>query len=159
MIDEMMIAAKNVPGINKIPVSYFYMSHLNNFLDKCETEYYHSPLANVWETEEHISIEIALPGISLHDIEITVENEYLIVNSNPESIHKMQYKKFNKREYNMACFYRALKLPKEALGMQFLKHYNNGMLLIMFPKKAYNIQIVKEQIQQKQKMMKMPLVE
>ena len=156
MIDKIMITAKNTPRVYETPVSCSFMPHLSNFLDTYDTEYYHSPLANVSETDEHISIEIALPGISLRDVIITVDDEYLIVNSNPDSRNRMQFKKFNKREYNTACFFRAVKLPAEASGRQFLKYYNNGMLLIMFPKKEYRIQTVKERLPIKQRMLKTP---
>ena len=151
MIDEIMIAARNAPGAYPAPVSYSYFSQLNMFIDKYDTEYYHSPLANVSETDEHITIEIALPGISVQDIVITVDDDYLVVNSNHDSINKTQYRKFNSREYDMACFFCAVKLPVEASGRQFLKYYNNGMLLIMFSKIVHTIQTVKEQLPQKQK--------
>ena len=98
-----------------------------------------TPPCNVWEDDDHLGIDLALPGWKADDVTIEVENGHLTVEGKrveekteegkPQRIYHVQ-------ETSMGSFSRSFRLPNNLEWDQAHATFTNGMLTIAFPKRA-----------------------
>ncbi|AXT62323.1 Hsp20/alpha crystallin family protein [Aquimarina sp. AD10] len=100
------------------------------------------PAMNLKENEDAFEIELAVPGFSKNDIEVTMEDDVLHIcakNSNEEIEEDNGYKR---REFSYNEFDRKLQLPTSINQNEDVKaKYNNGILTV----KLLKTEEVKEQ--------------
>ncbi len=104
------------------------------------------PAANVRETENDFSIELAVPGMKKDDFKLVLENNLLTISSEKEENKKETEGKFTRREYNYESFSRSFMLPETVKSEALKATYENGVLKIAIPKKeeAKQLQTKKE---------------
>jgi HSP20 family protein len=97
------------------------------------------PLMNVKETESTFDIELAIPGFSKDEIEVSLENDILRVSAEKkkETIEE-DVEGYTRKEFSYNSFERKIKVPNTVNQDKEVKAtYNNGLL---------NLQLVKEKL-------------
>ncbi len=69
------------------------------------------PAMNVKETKDHFEIDIAAPGFTKKDFEISIENGMLKISAENKEELEEKEEDFTRREYNYSSFSRTLTLP------------------------------------------------
>ncbi|NNK90274.1 MAG: Hsp20/alpha crystallin family protein [Saprospiraceae bacterium] len=92
------------------------------------------PAVNISENKKAFEIELAVPGMSKEDFNISVEKDRLIVRSEKEETKEEKEKHFTQREYSYSSFYRSFKLPENANSESIDAKYDNGVLRVMIAK-------------------------
>jgi HSP20 family protein len=90
------------------------------------------PLANVVKSDEGYTIELAAPGMSREDFNISVENNTLTVSSDVE-IHDQAESMYETREFSFASFSRSWTLPKGVNASSIGARYNAGIMSVHIP--------------------------
>ncbi len=94
------------------------------------------PSVNVVETDHVFHIELAAPGFDKSNFTARVENDQLIVEGKREVAAEQTEKRYTRREFQVASFQRAFKLPKSVNQDAVQAGYENGILKITLDKKA-----------------------
>lgn len=104
------------------------------------------PLLDLYETEEHIVLEMDVPGINPEDVLIKVLDDIVVI----EGIRRKEYEggrlKFICMERNLESFRRIVGIPAPVESGNGKASYNEGVLRITLPKvrdKVFKIKIEK----------------
>lgn len=117
----------------------------NNFF----TEEVNLPAMNVKEKEDNFEVELAVPGFSKDNIQVSLENDLLHVCAET-STDKTEEKEegFTRREFRYDQFDRKLKLPSTVDQNQEVKAvYKDGVLRLNLYKKVEAIEPPKKMIE------------
>lgn len=90
-----------------------------------------APLA-IWQDDDHFFIEAELPGMTDHEVEVTVHNEMLSIRGERKPVEGRQYL-HNGRSYGR--FERSIALPEAVLADEVRATLTNGVLHIELPKR------------------------
>ena len=96
------------------------------------------PAMNVKETKDKVNVEVAAPGFTKKDFEITLDENVLHISAEKKKEEKEEDKDtgYFKREFSYNSFKRSLKLPVTINQDEKVKAtYDNGILLISLNKK------------------------
>lgn len=93
------------------------------------------PAANVRETEKDFEIEVAAPGLSKKDFNITVENRMLTISSDKEEEKEEKEGNYTRREFSYRSFSRSFSLPEGVNEEDVKASYSDGVLRLNVPKK------------------------
>jgi len=93
------------------------------------------PAMNVKESEDRFDIEIAAPGFTKKDFEISIENGLLKISAeNKEEMEKKE-DNFTRREFNYNSFYRSFTLPESVNEEEMIDAtYKRGILKLVLNK-------------------------
>ena len=93
------------------------------------------PAVNVRETEKGYSIDVAAPGMSKEDFDISVEKRVLTISSQKkdEKTEKEQ-NGYTRREFSYSSFSRSFALPEEVSDEDVKATYKDGVLRIELAK-------------------------
>ena len=93
------------------------------------------PALNIKETDDHFEIELAAPGFSKKDFEVTIEDGCL--NISAEKTHKEEEKEedYTRREFSYNSFERSLQLPESVKEEEIKAKYTDGILSFKLAKK------------------------
>ncbi len=93
------------------------------------------PAMNVKETEDLFEIEMAAPGFTKKDFEISIENGFLKISAeNSEEMNKEEGD-FTRREFNYNSFLRSFTLPENVNEEEMIDAtYNRGILKLVLNK-------------------------
>jgi len=96
------------------------------------------PAMNVKELENDFEVELAVPGFSKEDIEVTMENDMLRVSAQKSKEETEEDESgYTRREFNYNQFDRQLKLPATVNQDKKVKAvYKDGILKLNLTKKA-----------------------
>jgi HSP20 family protein len=92
------------------------------------------PLIDVYETNDHVVVSAALPGIGPEDVDITLTGQTLTIRGElkpPESVERSQYL-YQERRYG--TFHRQLTLPVRVQSDQIEASFEHGVLTLDIPK-------------------------
>jgi HSP20 family protein len=92
------------------------------------------PAVNVLENEKAFEVEMAAPGLSKKDFNVTVENGVLTISCEKETEQDEKKKNYTRREYSYTHFSRSFTLPDNVKGDDISAKYENGILRITLPK-------------------------
>lgn len=97
------------------------------------------PPMNVKETENAFDIELAIPGFSKDEIEVSLENDILRVSARKEKeTIEEDVEGYTRKEFSYNSFERKIKVPNMVNQDKEVKAtYNNGVL---------NLQLIKEEV-------------
>jgi len=101
------------------------------------------PAVNVLETEKAFELDMAAPGMSKEDFEITVENDMLCISSELETSSESGEKNFTRKEFSYESFKRSFRLPENTKTDQIDAKYNDGVLHVIIPKTTTTIKKAK----------------
>jgi len=94
------------------------------------------PPVDVCETSESYQLFFEVPGMSAEDIEVTAQNDLLVVRG--EKRYELQEGKeqanYSMRERRFGRFERSFRLPEGIDTEQLSAHYENGILALTLPK-------------------------
>ena len=89
---------------------------------------------NMYETDDELVIEAALPGFSKDEIEIEEHNNILSLRAEHKEEHKEEGESWLVQERSVQMFERTLPLPVEVKADKAEATLENGILRIVFPK-------------------------
>jgi len=127
------------------PILSFFDEFLNNQLAKVETNQLVVPAVNIKENDKEVIIDVAAPGLSKKDFEISVENNTLTISAHKEVEKVEEGTNIVKKEFGYENFQRSFTLPEEIFDVENIKAtYKNGVLEIVIPKKEEEQKKVKK---------------
>ena len=93
------------------------------------------PAMNVKETENQFEIEIAAPGFTKKDFNVSIENGLLKISAeNKEEMEKKE-DDYTRREFNYNSFYRSFTLPENVNEEEMIDAtYKRGILKLVLNK-------------------------
>ena len=86
------------------------------------------------ETENDYHVHADLPGVEEKDLDISVENNCLILKAQRDRKHEVNTAKEHRVERSYGQVQRCLKLPKTADVSNCTANLENGVLTVSFPK-------------------------
>ena len=92
-----------------------------------------TPRANVRKFNEGYTIDLAAPGLSRDDFNISVENNTLIISTAFEDGSDIEMGNFTAKEYSYNSFQRSWGLPESAHAAGIVARYEAGILSIDIP--------------------------
>jgi HSP20 family protein len=93
-----------------------------------------SPALNAKESEKEYHLEFELPGFNKNDIEVTLENNQLVVTANQKVENETSDKKWLKREIRTGHYERRISLPENIDTSAITAESKDGILSIVVPK-------------------------
>jgi HSP20 family protein len=94
-----------------------------------------SPAIDVHDAKNHYVVKADLPGLAKEDIDVTVENNQLIIKGEKKQEKKDEKDNVIRSERFYGSFYRSLSLPTDVDGEKVKASFKNGTLEIELPKK------------------------
>jgi HSP20 family protein len=94
----------------------------------------HTPSANVWEENDTVHVEMAVPGIKKEDIEITITEDSVSIRGNNKSEEKEDN---NKRYYYRSMessFEQTFNLPTKVDSNKSEAQLKDGVIHLTLPK-------------------------
>lgn len=86
------------------------------------------PSTNISDEEKAFELSLALPGLDKGDINIEIQDDYLIVSAKKEQTHEEKLKNWVRMEFVSNSFYRAFRLPSNADPEKIQANMKNGRL-------------------------------
>ena len=108
-----------------------------------------APAINIVETEKEYEVQIAAPGITKDDFDITVDKEnhlVVTVEHKQEESEKDKKGRYLRREFSYSQFQQTLILQDNVNTDAIEAHQNNGVLTVMIPKKQTPMMAEKKKI-------------
>jgi HSP20 family protein len=93
-----------------------------------------TPAVNVEETKEELRLTAELPGMTIDDIEIEVENNVLSVRGEKSQEEETKDRKFHVWERSFGSFERSFTLPRTVKAEGISAHFKDGILNVHMPK-------------------------
>ncbi len=95
------------------------------------------PAVNIHEDNDGYHVELAAPGMTKKDFDVTLEDQTLTISYEKEdqSEDKDREGRYTKREFNYTSFRRSFMLPKSAEYDKIKGEYKDGILHLNIPKK------------------------
>ena len=94
------------------------------------------PAVNVNETEKNYEIEVAAPGRTKNDFNISAENGLLTISSEMEEEKEQKEKDYTRKEFSYSSFSRSFALPENANEEDIKANYADGILKLEVAKKV-----------------------
>ncbi|WP_242093575.1 Hsp20/alpha crystallin family protein [Aestuariivivens sediminicola] len=128
------------PWNSLFPSNYDDFSNLMRFDDIFKDDFFEDdsllPAMNVKEHKDDFEIELAAPGFTKKDFEVTIEEDVLHVHGEKEIEEKEKEDDFTRQEFNYKSFQRSMVLPKTIDLEQDVKAtYKNGILKVKLLKR------------------------
>lgn len=93
------------------------------------------PALNIKETDDHFEIELAAPGFTKKDFNITIEDGMLNITAEKEMSEEEKEEDYTRREFNYTSFERSLLLPETVKEEAIKAKYADGILKFNLLKK------------------------
>jgi len=93
------------------------------------------PAVNVNESDSKFEIEVAAPGLTKKDFNITVDNGVLTISSEREEEKEDKKKDYTRREFSYSAFSRSFTMPENVNQEDIKASYEDGILRLHVAKK------------------------
>lgn len=119
---------------NTVFDSFFYPNLVNK-----------KTLSNIKEMDDHVSIEMLVPGFRKNEIEISLENNQITITGTKEIKNEKENHNFILNEYNMSSFSRNFKINPNLNSEEITSVLEDGILKVKVPKikKTENKKLIK----------------
>jgi HSP20 family protein len=94
------------------------------------------PAVNVRETDKSFEIDLAAPGFTKKDFNLSIENGYLIVSAEKNEEKEQKEDNYTRREFGYQSFSRSFNLPTNTNEEDINARYEDGILKLSIAKKA-----------------------
>ena len=94
------------------------------------------PAVNVKEQDRFFEIELAAPGLSKKDFNVTAENGILTISSEKKEEQEKKEKDYTRKEFSYSSFSRSFMLPEQVNEGDIKASYEDGVLKLQLAKKA-----------------------
>jgi HSP20 family protein len=92
------------------------------------------PLANVTEGKEHYYLRAELPGVTAHDLDITITGDSLAIEGERKIPEENEGAKYHRREREAGKFNRIITLPGQVDSEKVEARCIDGVLTVVLPK-------------------------
>ncbi|TVQ99961.1 MAG: Hsp20/alpha crystallin family protein [Desulfovibrionales bacterium] len=92
------------------------------------------PAVDVSESEEAVIVNAELPGMAPEDVELHVENNYLILKGEKKAEREEKKENAVHKECSYGSFSRSIPLPAEIQADKVSAKFKNGVLKVTLPK-------------------------
>ena len=89
---------------------------------------------DVAETEDNYFVKATIPGVNVEDIEITLEDDVLLLKGEIAQDEEVEEAKYHLRERRYGSFSRSIRFPLAVNGDAVEASYTNGILSLSIPK-------------------------
>ncbi len=93
-----------------------------------------SPRLDVSENDAALEVVADLPGLEKQDINVTIEDDLLVIKGERKAEKEVKGKKVHTVERRSGAFYRALRLPVEVETDKIEAAFKDGVLTLKLPK-------------------------
>jgi HSP20 family protein len=108
-----------------------------------------SPSVDIKETESDITVKADLPGLNKEDIDISIDNDMLVIKGERKLEKEEKDKDYIRMERSYGSFYRSFTIGVPVKEDEIKASYKNGILEITVPKaevkKAKKVEIKAEE--------------
>jgi len=95
-----------------------------------------NPAIDIYQDKNNLYIEISLIGVDPKDVEISIKDNILTIQTKKETKKEIKEKDYLRREIRKGSFRRVVKLPIEVKGGKAFAESLKGILKITVPKVA-----------------------
>ncbi len=103
-----------------------------------------SPRVDVSETDKEIKVVAELPGMDENDIQVSLENDALILSGEKKNEVEEKGKNFHRIERSFGSFQRVIPLDSEVEGEKVEAEFKKGVLTVTLPKPASALKAAKK---------------
>jgi HSP20 family protein len=89
---------------------------------------------DIYETEDHIVVKAAAPGVKPEDIEVTITGDLLTIKGEMKTEEKVEKDHYLRQERRYGSFCRQVNLPAPVKAESVQASYENGVLTLDLPK-------------------------
>lgn len=93
------------------------------------------PALNIKEKPDEFEIELAAPGFSKKDFEVTIDEGCLNISAKKSESKKEEDENYTRKEFSYNSFKRSLQLPETIIDEKVKAKYENGILKFSLAKK------------------------
>jgi len=101
-----------------------------------ENQFGFTPAVDVYEDQNNITIETQLAGIDPEEVDVSIENNVLIIKGKSEKKREIDEKNYYRKEISRGYFYRSIPMPTRVNGEAAKATSEGGILKIVVPKAA-----------------------
>ena len=94
------------------------------------------PAVDMYEDKDNIIVETQLAGIDPEKVEISIDNDILLIKGESEKKSEVEEKNYYRKEIRRGSFYRSIPLPTHVAGEKASAVVESGILKISIPKAA-----------------------
>lgn len=126
---------------NRFPWATNWLDTDGFFADDFFSKKNNLPAMNVKENKENFELELAVPGFSKKDIEVTMDNDLLCICGKNESKDELEEEGYTRKEFSSTSFERKIQLPQGVNPDTNIKaNYKDGVLKLELQKKQEAIE-------------------
>jgi len=92
------------------------------------------PAVDIYEDKNNVIVETQLAGVDPEKVDISIENDVLIIKGESEKKREVEEKNYYRKEIRRGGFYRSVPLPAHVLGEKASAEAVDGVLKISIPK-------------------------
>lgn len=92
------------------------------------------PSMNIYQTKESVVAEVSLAGVDPKDVEVSVENDILMLKSETKKEKETKEKDYYCKEIRSGSFIRSMSLPAHVKADKAQAESKDGILKIIIPK-------------------------
>ncbi|WP_028490669.1 Hsp20/alpha crystallin family protein [Thermus islandicus] len=92
--------------------------------------------ADLYETDEALILEMAVPGLAPEDLEVSLEGNKLTVRGQVKPVEEAQVRRYYLQEIPHGSFVRTFSLPVEVKAEEAKAEFRHGILRLTMPKVA-----------------------
>jgi len=93
-----------------------------------------SPAVDMYQTDNEVVVQAALPGIKADEVQINVTGDILTIKGETKHEEERQDKSWHIREHRWGAFERSVMLPTGVIFDKAKADFENGILTITLPK-------------------------
>lgn len=114
--------------------SLFNARFPRSFFDSYFSDDTWAPLVDIEEDKDAFTVTAELPGMKKDDINISIDDNTLVISGKRESKKEEKEKTYHRVERSYGSFYRAISLPRDIDENRIKAAFNEGVLEISLPK-------------------------
>ena len=92
------------------------------------------PAVDIYQDKNSVIVEAQLAGIEPEKVDISIENDVLIIKGESEKKSEVEDKNYYRKEIKSGSFYRSIPLPAHVNGDKASAEAKDGVLKIVVPK-------------------------
>ncbi len=92
--------------------------------------------ADLYETDDALILEMAVPGLAPEDLEVSLEGNKLTVRGQVKPVEEAQVRRYYLQEIPHGSFVRTFSLPVEVKAEEAKAEFRHGILRLTMPKVA-----------------------
>jgi HSP20 family protein len=97
----------------------------------------HIPAVNIKETDKTYEVELAAPGFTKQDLNVSVESNTLTISAEKKDEQESTHDNYTRREFGYSSFSRSFNLPTNTSDQDVKARYEDGILKVSINKKNH----------------------